>query len=108
MTVTRVHLTRIRPGRLAEVNQRLEGYQADPAHLGQLGIRRLQFFTTDELAGCEDGVVVAVIEGEDEDSVIRFLDANEAAHTSDIDRLYLPHGHDAVRRAVPRFHLTLS
>lgn len=105
MTTTRVHLTRVRPGRLAEVVERIERYQADVARLRDLGIRSLIFFTTTELAEHEDGLVVAVIEAEDEDSVIRFLDANEAADDGQIDRLYISHDHDIVRQGIPRFRI---
>lgn len=101
MTATLVHLTRIRPGRRAEVDARLDAYRPDPDELRTLGIRRLEFFTSTELS--EDGVVVAVIEGDDEAAVARFLDANERDNNAEIDRLYLPHNHDAVAGAPARF-----
>lgn len=99
-----VHVTRIRPGRLDQVNARLDTFSPDPEELRRQGIRSLQMYTTTETT--PDGLVIAVLEGDDERAVLTFLEENENANRALIDELYEPHTHDPVIDAPVRFRFS--
>ena len=106
-----VHVAKILPGKKEQfIRQVKEGMESNPEALRALGFRRIISFTTSEVAGDGDGLLVTVYEADDPSVVERFYglepvrQQEQRAHGV----LVAPHGHDAVPKNVAFLDLRLD
>ena len=106
-----VHVAKILPGKKEEFLQQVkEGFEANPEALRAFGFRRIVSFTTPEVAGDGDGLLVTVYEAKDPSVVERFyalepvLRQEQRAHGV----LVAPHGHEVVAKNVAFLDLRLD
>ena len=106
-----VHVARILPGKRDEfVQQVKQGFEANPEALRALGFQRIVSFTTPEVAGGGDSLLVTVYEVDDPAVLERFYalepvrQQEERAHGV----LVAEHDHDTVPRNVAFLDLRLE
>ncbi len=105
-----VHVAKILPGKREEfVRQLKQGFEGNREVLRAFGFRRIVSFTTPEVAGDGDGLLVTVYEADDPSLVERFyqmepvMRQEEQAHGV----LVAPHDHEAVPKNVAFVDLDL-
>ncbi len=105
-----VHVAKILPGKREEFMQQLkEGFETGREALRAFGFTRIISFTTPEVAGDGDGLLVTVYEAEDPSVVERFyklepvMQQEARAHGV----LVAPHDHEAVPKNVAFVDLDL-
>jgi hypothetical protein len=106
-----VHVAKILPGKREEfVRQLKEGFEAGRDGLRAFGFTRIVSFTTPEVAGDGDALLVTVYEAEDPSVVERFyklqpvIQQEQRAHGV----LVVPHDHEAVPNNVAFIDLDLG
>ncbi len=105
-----VHVAKILPGKREEFMRQLkEGFETGREALRAFGFTRIISFTTPEVAGDGDGLLVTVYEAEDPSVVERFyklepvMQQEARAHGV----LVAPHDHEAVPKNVAFVDLDL-
>ena len=105
-----VHVAKILPGKREEFMRQLkEGFETGREALRAFGFTRIISFTTPEVAGDGDGLLVTVYEAEDPSVVERFyklepvIQQEARAHGV----LVAPHDHEAVPKNVAFVDLDL-
>ena len=106
-----VHVAKILPGKREEfVNQLKEGFETGRVALRSFGFTRIVSFTTPEVAGDGEALLVTVYEAEDPSVVERFyklepvLQQEARAHGI----LVAPHDHEAVPKNVAFVDMDLT
>ena len=95
-----VHVDKIQPGKMAEALQALseDPYSSREEELRTAGIHRIVSFVSTEVGTDGDGLLVHVLDADDEQSVVRFfsLDFIQPIIERWEGKLVAAHSHDAV------------